>query len=135
MKTFQDSVLDICERRNYEWGYQVDIRIRGEADLVKAVARYHKLGYDRYCKCPQATCKRRCVKPSNVDADLASCVDYIYAKRTVSHTTGELYDNYWSAGGQLTHIKCSLISVITLVRISLFYTLRVVHLLLVSEML
>jgi len=27
------------------------------------------------------------------------------AKRTVSHTTGELYDNYCSAGGQLTTKK------------------------------
>ena len=26
----------------------------------------------------------------------------MYAKRTVSHTTGELYDNYCSAGGQRT---------------------------------
>ena len=59
----------------------------------------------------------------------------MYAKRTVSHTTGELYGNYCSAGGQLTKTIFSLISVITLVRISLFYTLRVVHLLLVSEML
>ena len=44
MKTFKDSVLDICERRNDKWGSQVDIRIRGEADLVnltlKAEARY-----------------------------------------------------------------------------------------------
>ena len=39
MKTFKDSVLDICERINDEWGYQVDIRIRGEADIVKAEAR------------------------------------------------------------------------------------------------
>ena len=36
IKTFKDSVLDICECRNDEWGYQVDTRIRGEADLVKA---------------------------------------------------------------------------------------------------
>ena len=135
MKTFKDSVLDICERRNDEWAYQVDIRICGEADIVKAEARNHKLCYDRFCKFPQASCTRRGVKPSNVDAALASCIYYMYAKPTVSHTTGELYDNYCSAGGQLTKKKCSLISVITLVRRSLFYTLRVVHLLLVSVML
>ena len=29
----------------------------------------------------------------------------MYAKRTVSHTSGELYDNYCSAGGQLTKNK------------------------------
>ena len=84
---------------------EVDIRIRGEADLAKAEARYHKLCYDRFCKFPQASCTRRCVKPSNVDAALASCIDYMYEKRTVSHTTGELYDNYCSAGGQLTKKK------------------------------
>ena len=84
---------------------EVDIRIRGEADLAKAEARYHKLCYDRFCKFPQVSCTRRCVKPSNVDAALASCIDYMYAKRTVSHTTGELYDNYCSAGGQLTKKK------------------------------
>ena len=33
MKIFKDSVLDICERRNDEWDYQVDIRIHGEADV------------------------------------------------------------------------------------------------------
>ena len=97
----------------------------------------HVLFRDRFCKFPQASCTRKCVKPSNVDAALASCIDhYMYAKRTVSHTTGELYDNYCSAGGQLKQRKkYLLISVITLVRISLFYTLRVVHLLLVSEIL
>ena len=104
MKTFKykDSILDVCERRNDEWGYQVDVRIRGVADLVKAEARYHKLCHDRFCKLPRASCTRRCVKPSHVDAFLASCIDYMYAKRTVTHTTGELYDNYCSAGGQLT---------------------------------
>ena len=35
MKTFKDSVLDICERRNDEWGYQVDIRIRGKQILLR----------------------------------------------------------------------------------------------------
>ena len=73
--------------------------------MLKAEARYHKLCYDRFCKFPQASCTRRCVKPSNVDAALASCIDYMYAQRTVSHTTGELYDNYCSAGGQLTKKK------------------------------
>ena len=85
MKTFKDSVLDICERRNGEWGYQVDIRIRGEADLVKAEARYHKLYYDRFCTFPQASCTRRCVKPSNVDAALASCIDYNAKRYCQSH--------------------------------------------------
>ena len=75
----KDSVLDICEPRNVEWGYQVDVRIRGEADLVKAEARYHKLCYDRFCKLPRASYTRRCVKPSYVDAALASCIDYMYA--------------------------------------------------------
>ena len=41
---------------------------------------------------------RRCVKPIHVDAALASCIDYMYAKRTVTHTTGELYANHCSAG-------------------------------------
>ena len=35
MKTFKDSVLNICERRNDEWGYQVDIRIRGKQILLR----------------------------------------------------------------------------------------------------
>ena len=61
--------------------------------------------YDKFCKFLQASCTRRCVKPRNVDAAVASCIDYMYAKRTVSHTTGELNDNYCSTGGQLTKKK------------------------------
>ena len=77
MKTFKDSVLDSSARRNDEWDYQVDVRIRGEAGLIKAEARYHNLCYDRLYKLPCASCTRRCVKPSHVDAALASCIDYM----------------------------------------------------------